>query len=295
MAAGLVETLLVGRQVAPAAEVRLCCVVAPLSLLPAEEGWGISNGGQSFRRRRGGTLGISSNGGGGTQTGPGAGGIGGRRNGNPGSGTDGGDGVNVNNSCSTGSGFGYGKGGGSCPYDGDGGSGGGGGGYYGGGSGGGDAGGYSGGGGSGFVPSGGTTTAGSGFEPPNMNDPDYASETGIGGAPTYRGGNGRIVISWSGGPQEGLHEAVPQGSNAFCGGEDITLPASGWDPNTGWDSSVSETNAVTTIFDMKFQNGTCASVTVLKDNGATKIDSRGYNSCDASNMRRVERGLRVLY
>ncbi|MEK7134342.1 MAG: pilus assembly PilX N-terminal domain-containing protein [Patescibacteria group bacterium] len=251
-------------------------------------GGGSSNGGQGGPG--GGTSGLAgtsaSSGGGGTQS---AGGSGGNQAGGA---LCGGTGGSNGSACGS---AGYSGGGqrgvgSSNPAGGGGGAG-----YYGGG--GGVYGGGDGGGGSSYATTTATSvtnTAGSGTTPPNTSDSDYASGIGVGGANSTNGGNGRVVISWSG-SQEGEHKAVPQGSNAFCGGEDITLPASGWDANTGWDSVVSEANAVTTTFDMKFQNGTCASVTVKKDNGATQIDSRGYNSCDFSNQRRVERGLRVLY
>jgi Tfp pilus assembly protein PilX len=40
----------------------------------------------------------------------------------------------------------------------------------------------------------------------------------------------------------------------------------------------------------------CVTVTVNKGpTGATKIESKGYNSCDLLNPRRVERAIRVLY
>lgn len=40
----------------------------------------------------------------------------------------------------------------------------------------------------------------------------------------------------------------------------------------------------------------CAIVTATKNtNGTTYIKSRGYNTCDASNLRRVERGIEVTY
>jgi hypothetical protein len=40
----------------------------------------------------------------------------------------------------------------------------------------------------------------------------------------------------------------------------------------------------------------CAIVTVTKDtDGSTHIYSRGYNTCDISNPRRVERGIEVDY
>jgi Tfp pilus assembly protein PilX len=43
-------------------------------------------------------------------------------------------------------------------------------------------------------------------------------------------------------------------------------------------------------------NQFCSKVTVTKDpSGGTKIESLGYNTCDASNPRRVERAVRVTY
>jgi len=40
----------------------------------------------------------------------------------------------------------------------------------------------------------------------------------------------------------------------------------------------------------------CARVTVTKfDDGATKIESRGYNTCDVTSPHRVERAVRVTY
>ncbi len=40
----------------------------------------------------------------------------------------------------------------------------------------------------------------------------------------------------------------------------------------------------------------CTIVTVTKDvNGSTRIDSLGYNTCDSSNPRRVERGIKAVY
>jgi len=40
----------------------------------------------------------------------------------------------------------------------------------------------------------------------------------------------------------------------------------------------------------------CARVTVTKfDNGTTRIESRGYNTCDATSPNRVERAVRVTY
>lgn len=39
----------------------------------------------------------------------------------------------------------------------------------------------------------------------------------------------------------------------------------------------------------------CATVVVSKDSSDTVIESRGYNTCDIGNARRVERGLRAQY
>lgn len=39
----------------------------------------------------------------------------------------------------------------------------------------------------------------------------------------------------------------------------------------------------------------CATVSVLKQDEATIIESRGYNTCSQQNPRRVERGIRVRY
>ena len=39
----------------------------------------------------------------------------------------------------------------------------------------------------------------------------------------------------------------------------------------------------------------CADVTVSKSGGSTVIDSRGYNTCDPANLRRLERGYSVRY
>ncbi len=88
---------------------------------------------------------------------------------------------------------------------------------------------------------------------------------------------------------------VSQGSNVSCATADISSPATGWNSATGW--NVSEgSNSFTTTFDMAFDTGSCASVTVtkLKSGGGT-IDSRGYNTCGGSNPRRVERAIRVTY
>lgn len=39
----------------------------------------------------------------------------------------------------------------------------------------------------------------------------------------------------------------------------------------------------------------CVAVTVDKSGGNTKIKSKGYNTCDINNLRRVERGIEINY
>jgi len=93
---------------------------------------------------------------------------------------------------------------------------------------------------------------------------------------------------------------LPDESGVFCNAEDITDPQSGWSTTIGWDVSTpgtyqSVSYEAVTVFDMAFANGSCATITVIKDSGTTRIDSRGFNTCDTGNPRRVERGLRVSY
>jgi hypothetical protein len=71
--------------------------------------------------------------------------------------------------------------------------------------------------------------------------------------------------------------------------------------------SVSNSSSATTVFNLEIPNTSvtsnyapyCARVTVTKtDSGGiieTAIDSRGYNTCDASDPGRVERALKVTY
>jgi len=74
-----------------------------------------------------------------------------------------------------------------------------------------------------------------------------------------------------------------------CNGQDITA-SSEWNL-----SGLSPTRAVTT-FSITFPpKENCVTVIVIKDSGNTTLESRGYNTCNTSNPRRVERGVRVSY
>ena len=103
-------------------------------------------------------------------------------------------------------------------------------------------------------------------------------------------------IRYSGGPSafaENSGSALPGvGDGIDCSQNDIVL---------GWVVDAASNSATTTFFlDLGVlgdNNDLCAEVRVSKTNdGAnTKIESRGKNSCDASNTRRVERAIRVTY
>ncbi len=91
------------------------------------------------------------------------------------------------------------------------------------------------------------------------------------------------------------------GSSVFCNKENITSEITGWNSTKGWDIT-HESNGATTEFDIKFDNGSCATVYVYKGahtldggEGTTQIDSHGFNTCDSNNPRRVERGMRIRY
>lgn len=80
---------------------------------------------------------------------------------------------------------------------------------------------------------------------------------------------------------------------AFCNDTDIldNDDPSNWtvdlSPPDGEDSVVT--------YDVNFGDDTCAVIRVEKENGQTRIISRGYNTCVESNPRRVERALRATY
>ncbi len=83
-------------------------------------------------------------------------------------------------------------------------------------------------------------------------------------------------------------DPVAPDSGALCVGSDITSVANGWETSTS-------TTAATTSFDIAFPSGRCASIDVFKNTATTTIISRGYNTCDLDNPRRVERAIRAIY
>lgn len=80
--------------------------------------------------------------------------------------------------------------------------------------------------------------------------------------------------------------AAPAGA-VVCNGQDIS---SGWSVNA-------DATSATTIFNVTFSADTCATVLVNKTNSGadTRIESRGYNTCDLTEPRRLERAVRIRY
>jgi len=76
---------------------------------------------------------------------------------------------------------------------------------------------------------------------------------------------------------------LPAGTYS-CAGSDIAGNSAG-----NWSVDSSSVDAKTTFY----IEDPCVIVTVTKDAGRTTIDSRGYNTCDTSSSRRVERGIRL--
>lgn len=91
-------------------------------------------------------------------------------------------------------------------------------------------------------------------------------------------------------------QSVPPVSNIFCNDIDIILGNGSDIPPWTIDATAV---AATTTFQVNYPPPAdyCAIVSVGKsDAGAsTRIESRGYNTCDASSPRRVERGIRITY
>lgn len=82
-------------------------------------------------------------------------------------------------------------------------------------------------------------------------------------------------------------------SSLYCADVDITA--------SDWNVSNQTSNSATTQFRINFPAGPyCVDVWVVKDSSNpstpnTRIESRGRNTCDTSNPKRVERALRTAY
>lgn len=86
--------------------------------------------------------------------------------------------------------------------------------------------------------------------------------------------------------------AVSGTGSPLCAGIDI---------NDVWETTDPGVTPIVTVFDVTFENGLCAHVTVTKDydtetsQSTTVINSRGFNTCREGDSRRAERGLRISY
>lgn len=87
--------------------------------------------------------------------------------------------------------------------------------------------------------------------------------------------------------------ATSTGSQISCGGQIAVVPGTD-DPATVGGNGF----GVASVFQIDFApEPYCATVAVTKfeDPSRTTVESRGFNSCDTGNPRRVERAIRVQY
>jgi hypothetical protein len=86
---------------------------------------------------------------------------------------------------------------------------------------------------------------------------------------------------------------MPGTVSSACSGQDVTIVRLSSPPPTS--------TTATSTFSLSIPStGVCVDVTVSKyvdgsGNDKTKIDAHGYNTCDVSNPRRVERGVRITF
>lgn len=105
----------------------------------------------------------------------------------------------------------------------------------------------------------------------------YAADTGI-----------ECILYWDVQNPSGISAfSTSTGSIIYCN-KDANNPSNEWVVGGSYTSVI---NSITFLPDPY-----CAIVTVTKNlTGGTKIESLGYNTCDTSSSRRVERAVRVIY
>ncbi|PJA36823.1 MAG: hypothetical protein CO183_01615 [Candidatus Zambryskibacteria bacterium CG_4_9_14_3_um_filter_42_9] len=105
----------------------------------------------------------------------------------------------------------------------------------------------------------------------------YAADTGV-----------ECTLYWDVQNPTGISSfSTSTGSTIFCN-KDSNNPGNTWVVGGSYTSVMNRIDFKPDPF--------CAIVTVTKGlDGSTKIESRGYNTCDPSNPRRVERAIRVFY
>ena len=105
----------------------------------------------------------------------------------------------------------------------------------------------------------------------------YAADTGV-----------ECALYWDVHNPSGISAfSTSTGSTIFCN-KDANNQSNEWVVGGSYTSLISRITFLPDPY--------CSIVTVTKDLvGGTKIESLGYNSCDSSNPRRVERAVRVVY
>lgn len=83
-------------------------------------------------------------------------------------------------------------------------------------------------------------------------------------------------------------ESTPPSSGVSCNGQDIA---------SSWVISNMTATSADTVFSITLSGGVCSTILVSKTDsgGVTKIESRGYNTCDINFPRRLERAIRITY
>ncbi|MDB5194039.1 MAG: seg [Parcubacteria group bacterium] len=88
----------------------------------------------------------------------------------------------------------------------------------------------------------------------------------------------------------------PQGYSAFSTSTASTITCNKDSANPGNQFVTGGSSAPSTFIVTFLPDPYCAKVTVTKNaDNTTKIEALGYNTCDSSNPRRVERAVRVTY
>lgn len=97
---------------------------------------------------------------------------------------------------------------------------------------------------------------------------------------------------------DGIFGLVDAGGVVYDADSSGIPMCAGVDINDTWTVTGSGVFPIVTTFDLTFEDGSCAKVTVTKNYSSvsnTEIRSRGFNSCDTNTSRRAERGLRLTY
>lgn len=90
--------------------------------------------------------------------------------------------------------------------------------------------------------------------------------------------------------------SVSSYSNIKCNNQDITEGRSIGGINfSAWSLDETPTAATTTFWFSVVSEKACSKVEVSKNGNSTKIQSYGYNTCNFSDPRVIERGIRVSY